>query len=250
MFTHDPDAETEKTVSTGKLLGLFLLLVVLCGVFFVLGYSFGRSTAAASLKPAPASASPSAPKPSSVDSPDATTTTAAATPPTTPYITSTPPPGAIPAPPPQSPPQPVQPQVQPAPQSAPQPAPTPPSAYTPPAGRNARRSAPSRSAPAYSASAAAPAPYTPPPARKPAAPESTRAASPQGSYVVQVAAVSKKQDADALSAALRRKQYQVFVAQTETNGLYRVQIGPFGDRKDAEVVRLLLVSDGYNPIVK
>lgn len=193
MFTHDQ--ETESTVSTGKLLGLFLLLVVLCGVFFVLGYSFGRSTAAASLKPAPAPSSAPAAKPaaSSSDYSDRYGNSAAATTPTTPYITSTPPPGAIPAP-----------------QAEPDPAPAP---------------------------------------RKPVVPEPARTTAPLGSYLVQVAAVSKKQDADALSNALRRKQYQVFINQTEANGLYRIQIGPFGDRKDAEVVRLLLVSDGYTPII-
>jgi cell division septation protein DedD len=69
-------------------------------------------------------------------------------------------------------------------------------------------------------------------------------------YIVQVAAVSKQQDAEALVDALRRKQYQVSVVTPATDALFHVQIGPFGDPKDAEAVRSRLIADGYNPILK
>jgi cell division septation protein DedD len=72
-----------------------------------------------------------------------------------------------------------------------------------------------------------------------------------GSYVVQVAAVSKKDDAEALLSALRKKSYLVFIAGNEPHDrLYHVQVGPFGNVKEAEAARAKLVADGYNPILK
>ncbi len=72
-----------------------------------------------------------------------------------------------------------------------------------------------------------------------------------GGYVVQVAAVSKKDDAEALLSALKRKSYAVFIASNEPHDrLFHVQVGPFGNVKDAEAARAKLVADGYNPILK
>lgn len=72
-----------------------------------------------------------------------------------------------------------------------------------------------------------------------------------GGYVVQVAAVSKRDDAEALLSALKRKSYSVFIAGNEPHDrLYHVQVGPFGSLKDAEAARAKLVGDGYNPILK
>ena len=86
------------------------------------------------------------------------------------------------------------------------------------------------------------------------APESGTASDPMlpgatSGYFVQVAAVSKQEDAEALVEALKRKQYLAF-ANMMTDKLYHIQVGPFGDIKDAEVTRAKLVSDGYNPILK
>jgi len=69
-------------------------------------------------------------------------------------------------------------------------------------------------------------------------------------YMVQVAAVSKQDDADALVHALRRKSYPVMSISGSGDKLYHVQVGPFGDLKDAEATRAKLIGDGYNPIVK
>jgi cell division septation protein DedD len=71
-----------------------------------------------------------------------------------------------------------------------------------------------------------------------------------GGYFVQVAAVSKQDDALALVDALKKKQYAAFTANPAADRLYHVQIGPFSDIKDAEITRGKLVSDGYNPILK
>jgi DedD protein len=78
-------------------------------------------------------------------------------------------------------------------------------------------------------------------------PETSRASA----YVVQVAAVSKKDDAEALVGALRKKNYPVFLAgNTPSDSLFRVQVGPFGDIKEAEAMRGKLAGEGYSPIVK
>jgi cell division septation protein DedD len=68
-------------------------------------------------------------------------------------------------------------------------------------------------------------------------------------YYVQVAAVSKQEDAEALVDALKKKQYAAFAA-TPGDKLFHVQVGPFSDIKEAESTRAKLVADGYNPILK
>ena len=68
--------------------------------------------------------------------------------------------------------------------------------------------------------------------------------------MVQVAAVSKQEDADALVKALRKKEYPVFVVTQADNKLFHVQVGPFSQQKDAEAMRAKLAGDGYNAIIK
>ncbi len=198
--------DTEITLGTTKLLGLFFGLVIVCAVFFALGYTLGRrsdmgltsASAAAPLQAAysgrkPAS-SASQPAPSmtfykAVEQKDASTQL-------TPAATDT---GSTTAD-----------------QSAASPA--------------------SSSGSASSQSANPPDPM---------------AAIPAGGYFVQVAAVSKRDDAEALVDALKKKQYPAFVADgSSTDRLFRVQLGPFSDIKDAEATRTRLINDGYNPILK
>lgn len=70
-------------------------------------------------------------------------------------------------------------------------------------------------------------------------------------YYVQVAAVSRQEDAEALVEALKKKQYPAFTANNPASDkFYHVQVGPYADLKDAEGMRARLISDGYNPIVK
>jgi DedD protein len=74
---------------------------------------------------------------------------------------------------------------------------------------------------------------------------------PTAGYFVQVAAVTKQEDADALVDALKKKDYPAFVAaQPTADKFFRVQVGPFSDMKDAEAMRTRLIGDGYSPIVK
>lgn len=96
-------------------------------------------------------------------------------------------------------------------------------------------------------SAVAPASQNPPPAAS--SPDTTTL--PISAYFVQVAAVSKQEDAEALVDALKKKEYPAFVASTSSSDrLFRVQVGPFSDIKDAEAMRARLIGDGYNPILK
>ena len=84
----------------------------------------------------------------------------------------------------------------------------------------------------------------------PAAPDPAAIAS-GSSYYVQVAAVSKQEDAEALVDALKKKQYPAFTtAGSATDKLYHIQVGPYGEVKDAESMRAKLIGDGYNPILK
>jgi DedD protein len=86
--------------------------------------------------------------------------------------------------------------------------------------------------------------------KSPVAPDLAAIAS-GSSYFVQVAAVSKQEDAEALVDALKKKQYPAFSANGSANDkLYHVQVGPYGEVKDAESMRAKLIGDGYNPILK
>lgn len=74
---------------------------------------------------------------------------------------------------------------------------------------------------------------------------------PASGYFVQVAAVSKQEDGEALVEALKKKDYPAFVASpVPADKLFHVQVGPFVDIKDAEAMRTRLIADGYSPILK
>lgn len=195
-----PDQETEIGLGIGKLLGMFLGLAVLCGVFFVAGYSMGKNAAPAN---APL--------------------TEAMVPPSVPGAKGTKPAAA---------------QV---------------------VGAKADCwQSPQGCAPAEGNNSAATSAGINPGAIRASGPMGSSKASEiqspavpdDGTYVVQVAALSKQQDAEALVAALRQKQYAVFIGNRTTDNLFHVQIGPFHDAKEADSVRARLIGDGYSPIVK
>jgi DedD protein len=176
--------DTEITLGTGKLLGLFFGLVIVCAIFFGLGFSLGRNTGKATLTLEEA---PSAAQPISASSGNKGN-------PSTPERASNP---------------------------------------------SDTNDQPTK-APSESASNDNPAP------EMKGAPLSVIS----GAYTVQVAAVSKEEDAEALVSALKKKSYPVFIAPTAADKLYHVQVGPFSDIKDAEAMKSKLTADGYNPIVK
>lgn len=77
------------------------------------------------------------------------------------------------------------------------------------------------------------------------------AAPESGGYFVQVAAVSRQEDAESLVEALKKRQYPAFTANNSSaDKFFHVQVGPYGELKDAEAMRARLIGDGYNPIVK
>ncbi len=85
----------------------------------------------------------------------------------------------------------------------------------------------------------------------PPVPSSTSPDSPGGAQsFVQIAAVSRKEDADLLLAALKKRGYAGIIRPRTLDNLLHVQVGPFPTKKDAEAMRQRLIVDGYNPILK
>jgi len=181
----DKADDTEITLGTGKMLALFFGLVILCAVFFGMGFSMGRNSVRSAPELLPSPSAPSGARP-----------TASAKP-------------ASPAP-------------ESKPTGQPQPAPSDSNA-----ANNGAQTALSTDQPAT---------QTP--------------AQPGTGYFVQVAAVSKQEDAEALVESLKSRQYSAFIVNPSPDKLFHVQVGPFTDIKDAESMRAKLVSDGYNPILK
>jgi cell division septation protein DedD len=184
--------DVEISLGTGRLLALFFALVAVCGIFFGLGYTLGRSMGptAVTAEAAAPSAATSAAKPKPVGA-SAESATAAPANDLTFYKTVE--------------------------------------------QKDANPQLTPVSAPAPAAASSAPAPET----------------THGSAYVVQIAAVSKREDAEALIGALRKKNYPVFLASNApADSLFHVQVGPFNELKDAEAVRGRLAGDGYSPIVK
>jgi DedD protein len=72
----------------------------------------------------------------------------------------------------------------------------------------------------------------------------------QGSIImVQVAAVSHMEDANVLMGALRKRGYAVMARRGFPDNLIHVQIGPFPTRSDAIAMSQKLLGDGYNAVV-
>ena len=184
--------DVEISLGTGRLLGLFFAFVVVCGIFFGLGYTLGRSMGPTAMSAEAASpAAANAAKFKATGGAPGEAASAAPANDLTFYKT------------------------------------------VEQKDANPQLTPPSNPAPAPAASA--PAPETP----------------HASSYVVQVAAVSKKEDAEALVGALKKKNYPVFLASNApTDLLFHVQVGPFNDFKEAENMRSRLAGDGYSPIVK
>ena len=71
-----------------------------------------------------------------------------------------------------------------------------------------------------------------------------------GALMVQIAAVTNPEDGNVLVDALRRRGYAVTARRDMADGLIHVRIGPFNSRDVAEKWRQKLLSDGYNAIVQ
>jgi len=190
--------DTEITLDVFKLLALFFALVALCGVFFGLGYSWGRNSAKSlALDVAQPTVAVAAERPSAASTNVSQSSSSNLT-----FYKAV-----------------------------------------------ADKSADSQLA-AKDSSAPAETPVAPPAEESKAANPAPAVVSPINGYYVQVAAVSKQEDAEALVDALKKKQYPAMIANGSADKLFHVQLGPYGEVKDAEAMRAKLIQDGYNPILK
>jgi cell division septation protein DedD len=235
-----PRKERELTLSMSAILGIFFGLVLLCGLFFGLGYNMrGRQiTAAANADPdlanstnpafnnfKPAAGSPAGSKPVVVVAPDS----APASQPTATGGT-----GTVSA--------------------VNLHAATPANGTTGSTGPTQPNAAPIvRLAPSATGHPSATVSVPTAPSASGSAAGTAVTATPvtaTGSFLVQVAAVSHQEDADLLMAALKGRGYAVNARTESQDKLVHIQIGPFSNRKDAEAMRQRLQGDGYNAIIK
>jgi len=212
--------DTEITLGTGKLLVLFFGLVGICALFFALGYSLGKkseptmSAGSAAVAPQTTSGAKASSGPTPATAPPMTFYKSVEQKDANPQLTAA--------------------------ADAKTDTAAAPAGAAPAAGSPGQTS-PGQSAPNQSSTTQAAPSNAPDPA----------IAMPTAGYFVQVAAVSKQEDADSLVDALKKKQYPALVAaQVSTDKLFRVQVGPFSDIKDAEAMRTRLIADGYSPILK
>ena len=208
----------ETVLESRHVVGLFLGVVVLCGVFFTLGYVMGRTqqdssvhavSAAASAKPADKTAA-AAPAPSSWDFVSGGDTKKQ--------------PGKL-----ESPAKPAAGSGAPAVITS---TPIKPESATPKA---AEKAAPvTRSTPTT------------------ALQNSLRKSPviPRGYVVLQIAALTREADALALVEALQKKQFPAFLLTPATGNLYRVQVGPYADGKAADAAKKALEREGFKAITK
>jgi hypothetical protein len=69
-------------------------------------------------------------------------------------------------------------------------------------------------------------------------------------FVLQVGAMGNESNADALSAALRQKNFPAFVFKHSADRLYRVAVGPFSDADSAAKTKAQLELQGFTPLLK
>jgi cell division septation protein DedD len=73
---------------------------------------------------------------------------------------------------------------------------------------------------------------------------------PRGATVLQVAAMARQSDAVRLAQALQQKRFPAFVAPRGNDRYYRVQVGPFTDAQSADLARQRLASQGFKAIAR
>lgn len=210
----------ERVLESRHLVGLFLGVVLLCGVFFTLGYVMGRQQYGGSVHAADASPLRSAPP--------ASTAASAKNKEAAPANGSAPgdqswdfyPKGNGTA----------NDHLDSAPSSrAKQPA----SSFA----AKSEKPAPPVAAKALPASAREPGRFQPPALNK-------------NSIVLQVAAVKLQRDALEMADAIQQKRFPSFVATSPADNLYHVQIGPYPDMAAAESAKRALEQLGFKPIIK
>lgn len=205
--------QSEITLGAGHIVGMFLAVVVLCGVFFTLGYVMARGGSAGKHFAAGSSGVDATGIPATGNGePTATGWDF--------Y-------------------------------------PAKPSSATGSAGGSITPLTPSAaSATQPPASAAAPAPVSGPISMSPRPAgvrmDRTPPRLPTGSQgvLLQVAAMSNRTDALALAGFLKQKGYPAFAWGPSADRLYRVQVGPYADSKQAGRARLALEKEGFKSILR
>ncbi len=202
----------ERVLESRHLVGLFLGVVLLCGVFFTLGYVMGRNQFGGSVHAAESAVknTPSSAKSKSAESPETPTPkwdfydknedTSHLEPPAT----------ALKSPP----------------------------ASSAPAKPTANVSAPNVAAAKPSATDAKAAAHL----QQPAIPKSA--------ILLQVAALRRQSDALEMAEAIQQKRFPCFVATPSSDNYYRVQVGPYQDIASAESAKRSLEQLGFKPIIK
>jgi DedD protein len=101
---------------------------------------------------------------------------------------------------------------------------------------------------------------TPAPAAPAPVPVSSKAAGAPGNFapprlgrnsiVLQISATRHKGDAFAMADAIQQKHFPCFVVAPAGDTFYRVQVGPYHDEKSAEAARSALERAGFKAIIK
>jgi hypothetical protein len=216
------------------LVGLFLMMVVIFGVVFVLGYELGRNQVSGQVRAADASQDENAPTSGGTPSVVPPATSAPVMPPTTPPAATN---RTASAPP----------------KSAPN--------ATNNAGtkNNSAKNGTAQPPPKTTTSKSQPAPpasnrTAPPPSNaaknSPLVGSPNSALIPKGSVVLQVAALTVEKDALKMAQELQQKKFPAFVLAPGADHFYHVQVGPYTDAKAVDKARAALEKEGFKPIVK
>jgi cell division septation protein DedD len=223
MVKNADSLRDDKGLSARHLILVFLAGVAVCGVFFSLGFLVGYNERSARMAPVTERVATPATIPPTVNTPLETTPVRSGG--AAPSTTSVPPPLA-------------------------------------PIQASAPASPPSEQKPVTAPGTASPVTAThPSPAEAEREPEPGASATPPAGagevgvgFTVQVVASRTKQDAEALVKILEGRGYPVFLITPEyahaNDNLYRVQVGPFTSKDDAEKVRTKLTQEGFKPFVK
>ncbi|HYL68439.1 MAG TPA: SPOR domain-containing protein [Candidatus Limnocylindria bacterium] len=86
------------------------------------------------------------------------------------------------------------------------------------------------------------------PGKTPASYQSPRL--PKGAIVLQVAALKREGDALKMADEIQQKKYPAFVIMLPSDSLYHVQVGPYTDEKSAENAKRTLEQIGFKSIIK
>src|SRR6202050_3172553 len=201
----------ERVLESRHLVGLFLGVVLLCGVFFTLGYVMGRNQLGGSVH-----AGESGIKNPSWSAKSKTPEAPAAATPDwdfydknkdTTHLAS--PAAAV---------------------------------KSPPASSATAKPAANASAPAASAAK--------PSANDGKAAHLQQPAIPKSAILLQVAALRRQSDALEMAEAIQQKRFPCFVATPSSDNYYRVQVGPYQDIASAESAKRSLEQLGFKPIIK